>query len=295
MKYVLAVAAVLALLLCGCYLLKPYPVNFGDRQVFVRGSEAEAQAAIASFNAQAHPFRAETWKFKMADGATLGALYLRRIHPKALLVYFQGGGSSSWGTLDLAASAFQDVPVDVLIYDYRGSGLTGGLPDAGKVVDDVKVLIDDAKRRLPTGVPIVYYGVSMGTLFAGDLARRVKPDGLILDSAITTVDQLVRGQIPWFVRPFSSVRIGAGLAAFTNLGGWGQTSMPVLLLVGERDRLTPAKFSRAIYDRLDGKDCAIVATVAGVGHAEALASAGGKRAVAAFVNRVIAGPKCAAK
>lgn len=183
----------------------------------------------------------------------------------------------------------------MLIVDYRGTGLTGGQSDAGKVVDDALIMIEDAQRQLPKGTPVLYYGVSMGSLFSGALARRVKPDGLILDSAITSMDQLVTGQIPWFIRPFSSVRIEDGLAAFDNLSDWGSARMPVLMLAGATDRLTPVAFSRAIHERLGNPDCVVMKMIAGAGHAEALASPVGAAEVAGFVNRVLEGQACSGK
>lgn len=93
MKTILTLLSVLVLLLFGCAVLKPYPVNFGARQVFIPADQAEGKAKVSSFAGEALPFRVETWQVRVKDGAALGALYLRRNQPKGLLVYFQGGAA----------------------------------------------------------------------------------------------------------------------------------------------------------------------------------------------------------
>lgn len=293
-KYLYRLSLAFAAVLGTCLLLKPFPFHWGATEVFVPGIESEAQSAIARFKEKKYPFSIERSAHQRPDGGSVSMLYLRHQQPKGLLVYFQGGGSSSYGMIDGLASTFIEIPVDILIYDYRGTGLTGGRADASKLVGDAEYLIGVAKKQLPAGLPIVYYGVSMGTLFSGELARSVRPDGLVFDGAVTTVQELIRGQAPWYVRHFLSIHAEFGLSNFSNIAEHGWENLPVLLLVGENDSLTPVKFSRAIVHANVYKDCSAVRVIAGARHAESLTNPTGRKELIQFMRGIIKGQKCVA-
>ena len=84
------------------------------------------------------------------------------------------------------ARFFNDCGFSVRAYDHRGHGRSGGargdVPDAGTVLQDAKIAIDDFARGL--AVPPLLLGHSMGGLFAACYASRgLSPlSGLILSS-----------------------------------------------------------------------------------------------------------------
>jgi len=75
----------------------------------------------------------------------------------------------------------------VWAHDHHGhgesTGARGGLPGELRLVDDLALVIDDARRENP-GLPLVLLGHSLGGLVAASLvARGVRPvDGLVLSS-----------------------------------------------------------------------------------------------------------------
>lgn len=84
------------------------------------------------------------------------------------------------------ARFFNDCGYSVRTYDHRGHGRSGGargdVPDAGAIMQDAKIVIDDFARNL--AAPPLLLGHSMGGLFAACYATRgLSPlGGLILSS-----------------------------------------------------------------------------------------------------------------
>lgn len=108
----------------------------------------------------------------------------------------------------------------VRAHDHFGHGLSsgarGGLPNELRLVDDLALLIDDARATYP-GLPVVLLGHSMGGLVAASfVARGVRPvDALVLSSPALspTLSAAQKGLIAVLSRLAPSLRVGNGLDA----------------------------------------------------------------------------------
>jgi len=105
---------------------------------------------------------------------------------RAVVVLVHGLGEHAGRYLALA-ERLQGWGFAVWAHDHHGhgqsSGARGGLPTELRLVDDLALVIDDARRENP-GVPLVLLGHSLGGLVAASLvARGVRPvDALVLSS-----------------------------------------------------------------------------------------------------------------
>ena len=152
------------------------------------------------------------------DGETLA---LRRLPApgtaRAVVVVVHGLGEHA-GRYHAVAECLHEWGFAVWAHDHHGhgesTGARGGLPSELRLVDDLALVIDDA-RRLNPGVPLVLLGHSLGGLVAASLvARDVRPvDGLVLsspglDPGLNGVQKVLLAVLP---RIAPNLRVGNGL------------------------------------------------------------------------------------
>ena len=179
-----------------------------------------------------------------SDGERLTAWQLEPERPIADVVYFHGNGGNLSIWLPVLAALHQ-LQLRVLAIDYRGYGLSTGSPsEAGVYLDAEAVARHAQSHRAPAGVPLVFWGRSLGGPIAASATRSVAPDGLILentfaDKAAVAGTQPVLRVLNWFTAyEFSTVEL---LRDFRP---------PVLVLHGDADSIVPFRLGRDLYEHL---------------------------------------------
>ena len=158
---------------------------------------------------------------RTADGQTL-ALREWLATPAAPLglVHITHGLGEHSGRYTHVAQRLNALGFAVRAHDHFGHGLSsgarGGLPDGLRLVDDLAILVDDARAAYP-GLPVVMLGHSMGGLVAASfVARGVRPlDALVLSSPALSpaLSAAQKGLIAVLSRIAPGLRVGNGLDA----------------------------------------------------------------------------------
>lgn len=180
------------------------------------------------------------------DGCRLSAWHMCPPGPRAGVVYFHGSGSNLSLMTEVFAILYR-IGLQVLAVDYRGYGHSSGTPSEDGAYRDAEATVRYFQDRLAKeGLSTLYWGRSLGSIFASRAALAVEPDGLILESGFASVGRLVGSGLRMrLYRLFSRTR----LDALDHLRGH---TFPVLVVHGDRDQTIPVEQGRYLYERLDG-------------------------------------------
>jgi fermentation-respiration switch protein FrsA (DUF1100 family) len=177
------------------------------------------------------------------DGEQLRAWTLRHSTPRATIVYFHGNGGNLSMWLPVLVGLHRQ-GLTVMAIDYRGYGASTGRPTERGLYRDVDATLDWMSARVDRGVPLIYWGRSLGTTMAAYAASRRRPAGLILEAGFPDARASLRASPPLAVLGlFSSYRFPTATYA-------QHAQCPILVLHGDDDHVIPYALGRALYEVL---------------------------------------------
>jgi hypothetical protein len=209
----------------------------------------------------------EELRFESSDGETLHGWWIpaARRPPLAHVLFLHGNAGNVSHRLG-TAKVLTEAGFDLLLFDYRGYGLSGGTPSEEGTYLDARA----ARSALLAGAGVdptrvVYLGESLGGAVALELALAHPPAALVLQSTFTGIRDLARLHYP-FVPAFAVPN------AYPSLDRVRRLRAPLLVIHGERDEIVPATHGRALFDAApEPKSLRIVH---GAGHNDLLEVAG---------------------
>ncbi|HEY0169418.1 MAG TPA: alpha/beta hydrolase, partial [Pyrinomonadaceae bacterium] len=214
----------------------------------------------------------EVW-FETSDGVRLyGWLFRSAARPaSATVIYFHGNGGNlsycDWVGAELAGRGF-----DVLLFDYRGYGRSGGASaDERGLYADADAAYDFVtKARGVEAGRVVLYGQSLGTAAAADVAARRECGALVLESGLSSAADMAGEIMPWlprFVRRLTKNKLD-------NAGKLARVGCPVLVAHGDRDEVIPVAQGRKLFEAAPERKRLLI--VEGAGHNDLSNVGGGK-------------------
>jgi fermentation-respiration switch protein FrsA (DUF1100 family) len=155
----------------------------------------------------------------------------------------------------------------VFAFDYRGFGRSGGEPTEEGLYADARAALEQVRRRLaPEGeepsaaeLGLRYYGFSLGSALAVQLATEEEPVVLVTEAALSGA------------QAFLDDAAGLGLDAsvlmdtrYDSIHKIDRIAAPKLILHGEDDTFVRPEFSELLYERaVEPKELVLVP---GAGH-----------------------------
>ena len=203
--------------------------------------------------------------FVDVDGARLHL----RIHPGGaacrLLLLFHGNGEVV-ADYDALAARFAAAHTRLAVVDYRGYGLSSGVPSLRAVMDDAPIVATFV-AGLEAG-PVIVMGRSLGSACAHDLiaAGDAAPSAFILDSGFSDLAGLVAR------RGMSCPHLSAQeRTRFDPLLKIKRLKRPILIVHGEDDTLISCEEARVLFDATSYPDRRL-AIIPDFGHNDLFAS-----------------------
>ncbi len=176
-----------------------------------------------------------------ADGLQLHAWYRPAATANAPVILYFHGNDAHLGRRADKIRPYLDSGYGVLLVSYRGYGGNPGQPSEQGLYQDARAALEFLAAEGARPEDMVYYGESLGSGVAVQLALEATPAAIILEAPYTDIAAV--GQRRY---PFLPVRL-LMRDRFDNLSKIPAVRAPVMVIHGEQDRTTPVEFGRAIH------------------------------------------------
>ena len=137
---------------------------------------------------------------------------------------------------------FVKIPVNVFIIDYRGYGKSEGKPSEEGLYRDAQgawdFLVNDL--RIPPD-RIVVFGKSLGGAIAIDLATRIQPAGLIVQSSFSSAADMAATVMPLLPKSLLHHRLD-------SVSRIEQVSCRKLFIHSQADEIVPFRLGKKLFD-----------------------------------------------
>lgn len=192
--------------------------------------------------------RYEEARLVAEDGVALHAWLLPLDGAQRTILVCNGNAGNMSYRLDRAQEMQRRLGVSVLLFDYRGYGLSEGSPDEQGTYRDARAAYRYAVET--HGVAprdLVLFGESLGAAVAVQVALEKPAGALILESPFTSIPDMARAAYPFLppVGPLIRTRYETILKV-PKLG------LPLLVLHGERDSIVPIAQGRRVFEAAPG-------------------------------------------
>lgn len=194
-----------------------------------------------------------------ADGLALALWYAPPAAAEApVLLYFHGNDGNVGPRAD-KVRPYLARGMGVLLAGYRGYGGNPGRPSERGLYADARAARAFLDAQGIAAGRIVYYGESLGSGVAVQLATERAPRALVLEAPYTSVVDVAAARYPWVpVRLLMRDR-------FDSEAKIGRLAVPILVLHGALDRTTPVRFGERLAAAAPGAArAAIIAEAAHV-------------------------------
>jgi fermentation-respiration switch protein FrsA (DUF1100 family) len=185
--------------------------------------------------------------YSAADGQPVFAYVVGTPSPeKPLLIAFHGNADMAVLQIDWANEILRRTGVPVMLAEYRGyAGLPGKPTYRGSQLDaDAAYAVAEKNFHVPPD-KIAFFGHSLGSAIAAELASRHQPFVLILQSPFTSARDMAKGVVGY--RPST---LGWNLFSrihYDTIERVKSLNAPVSVAHGGRDRLIPLKMGEAVF------------------------------------------------
>ena len=176
------------------------------------------------------------------DGLTLTAWYAPAKPGRRTIVYFHGNAGHLGGR-DERVLPYLQRGFGVLLAGYRGYGGNPGAPSEAGLYDDARAHLDWLAAQGIAGDATILYGESLGAAVAVQMATERKFAAVALEAPFASIVLSARARFPLFAFDWLLKD------KFANLDKISDVHVPVFIIHGARDRVTPQRFGRMVYER----------------------------------------------
>jgi pimeloyl-ACP methyl ester carboxylesterase len=163
------------------------------------------------------------------------------------------GGNASTRQLSGFVYSVAALPYgDVILFDYPGSGETGGVASATSFLAAADAAVGLVKESRAPGQKLVLWGHSLGGPVCAELATRFPGDldGVVLETTARNAREVAKEWSPPVLDLFLRIEVQESLAAYDVVDALAPLGVPVLVLGAKRDTTLPVKLARSLAKAL---------------------------------------------
>lgn len=195
---------------------------------------------------QQTPTGGENVWFNSADGTRLnGWFFTSQTKPElATIVFFHGNGGNI-ANVGWLAQRFASHGFNVLIFDYRGYGVSDGVAsNESDLYADGDAAVDFlTKQKGIRPEQLVLYGHSLGTSIVADVASRRSVGAVVLESGFSSASSVADSALPWLPHFLHFL----GKNRFESARKLKTVKAPILIAHGDPDHTIPTREAKLLY------------------------------------------------
>lgn len=192
------------------------------------------------------PTEATRLSYSAQDGQALHAYLVGDPRRAAgLLIAFHGNAELAAWNVAWAEEVERHTGWAVLLPEYRGYGGSAGTPNYAGSGRDARATLRTAREQLDGNISrIAYFGHSLGSAVAAELAAEHPPAALILLAPFTSARDMARAMRGL---PLGALWGMIGRVHFDTRARVAALDAPVFVAHGERDTVVPVRMGREVY------------------------------------------------
>ena len=189
--------------------------------------------------------RAHKIEFTAADGQKLFALLVGSPREADVVIAFHGNADLAVWQLDWASELTRRFGVAVFLAEYRGYGGIAGKPTYATSSIDADAAYYTVVEKLGVAPErIVFFGHSLGSAVATELALRHPTRALILHSPFSSARDMARLTL---ARPLTFIWNAASRVHFDIFDSVKRLDSRVSVIHGRADRVIPVRMGESVY------------------------------------------------
>jgi len=186
-------------------------------------------------------------EYEAADGQKLAGYLVGNPKTAAgVLLCFHGNADLSFWQLDWAREVEKRTGYSVFLGEYRGYMGLGGTPSYATTQLDAEAAYDHLRKNLGVDPPrLAYYGHSLGSAVAAELADKHPPRALLLQSPFTSARAMARLIVS---APVVLAWKSVSRIHFDTRDVVSRLDVPVWVAHGKRDRVVPFRMGAEVHE-----------------------------------------------